>query len=79
MELNVVVVSSSRELDEVSAGLGGVLVVHLDGEGTHGGLHGDLRRAAVFAGPHGGAPDSSGRGRRERGFESRLVGTGALQ
>lgn len=92
MEDDVVVVAAARELEEVPAGLGRVLVVHLsidersdqiksrsknltrcmptkriaqerdgraepsqwylDGEGAHGCLQGDLRRAAVGAAPH---------------------------
>lgn len=52
VELDVVVVSPPGELNEVAAGSGGVPVVHLDGEGAHGGLDGHLRRDAVCASKH---------------------------
>jgi hypothetical protein len=98
VEDDVVVASAARELDEVAAGLGGVLVVHLrtsrkrrgsgargergvggftrylDGEGAHGGLEGNLRRAAVGADPHDAGNGEVGRGRR--GGEKR--GEGAV-
>jgi hypothetical protein len=115
VEDDVVIVSAARELDEVPAGLGGVLVVHLrtsrakhrsisvkgrkrrgsgargergvgrftsylDGEGAHGGLDGNLRRAAVGAGPHdaghgkvgGGGGAEKGTGGEGRGEANKL-------
>lgn len=47
MELDVVVVAPASELNEVLAGPGGVVVIHLDGERTHGSLQSDLWRPSI--------------------------------
>jgi len=42
VEFDIVVIAPSWELQEIPAGLGGVLVVELHCDRTHGGLEGDL-------------------------------------
>lgn len=78
VEDDVVVVAASRELDEVPAGLRRVLVVHLDGEGAHGGLEGDLRRAAVSTGPHARHGEAEGGGAEGRGEARGTQSTGGI-